>query len=305
MKATTSYRSVIPNRWLVAAAGLLFALSGPMQAQSKVERGKYLVESILACGNCHTPKDANGAPVMSRNMAGGLTFTTPPFDGAASNITPDRETGIGSWSDAEIKRAILEGMRPGHGPYANKPLAPMMAVTFFKALLPEDLDAVVAYLRSLPPVRNAVAAPNYKMPPHHAKYPDAERGFTQAMMKDPVERGRYLVTIGHCMECHTPFEKGAFDYDARLGAGGRMFGPQIVQGFPASWAGSRAPNITSHPQSGIGAWSNDEIKRAISQGIGRDGRKLQPPMGFAWYAKMTPADLDAIVAYLRTVKPVQ
>jgi hypothetical protein len=77
-----------------------------------------------------------------------------------------------------------------------------------------------------------------------------------------------------------------------------------VKGFPNTWE-AVAKNITSHPTSGIGAWSDAEIKRAITQGISRDGRVLKPPMAFAWYANMTDADLSAIVAWLRTVPPLE
>jgi hypothetical protein len=280
------------------------AVAGSVLAQAPVERGRYLVESILGCGNCHTPKSADGAPIMERNLAGGLSFDLPPFRGTASNITPDRETGIGSWSDAEIKRAIVEGVRPGHGRLPNTPLGVVMPTPFLKVLLPGDLDAVVAYLRSVKPVRNEVAAPVYRMPVRHDRYPAADAGFTEAMMADPVKRGAYLVAIGHCMDCHTPMEKGALDFK-RLGGGGRLFNAQLVQGFPKDWPGARAANITSHPAAGLGRWSNAEIVRAITQGISRDGRRLQPPMAFAWYARMTGADLDAIVAYLRTVPPIE
>ena len=77
----------------------------------------------------------------------------------------------------------------------------------------------------------------------------------------------------------------------------------MVEGFPKDWAGAIARNITSHRAAGIGAWTDAEIKRAITQGIARDGRKLQAPMGYTYYARMTEADLDAMVAYLRTVPP--
>jgi mono/diheme cytochrome c family protein len=299
-------KSVLLRRAMAAIAIAASAFSQTAAASgSPVEHGRYLVESILGCGNCHTPKDGKGVPIAEQNLAGGgLTFSIPPFSGAASNITPDRQTGIGSWTDAEIKRAIVEGVRPDHGRLPNTSLAVIMATPFFKALLPGDLDAVVAYLRSIKPIRNELAAPVYRMPVHRDSYPDAEKGFTEALMSDPVRRGAYLVTIGHCMECHSPSEKGVADF-TRLGAGGRIFSAQIVQGFPADWPGARAANITSHPKSGLGNWSDAEIKRAITQGISRDGRKLQPPMGFAYYARMTEADLSAIVAYLRTVPPVE
>ena len=292
----------------LAMLGALLVSTFDASAQARsagVERGRYLVESILGCGNCHTPKSPTGEPIASRNLSGGgLSFSPPPFVGVATNITPDRETGIGTWSDDEIKRAIVEGKRPNHGRLPNTELAVVMATSFFKALTRSDLDAVVAYLRSVPAIRNEVATPLYRLPQKHQPFPDAEVGFSDAKMSDPVYRGRYLATIAHCMECHSPMDKGVFDY-SRLGAGGRIFNSGLAQGFPSSWSGSRAANITSHPTAGLGAWTDDQIKRAIAQGISRDGRKLQPPMPFAYYAKLSPSDLDAIVAYLRTLPPLE
>lgn len=291
----------------LAILGALLAATSEAGAQTPtagVERGRYLVESILGCGNCHTPKSSTGEPIASRNLSGGLSFSPPPFVGVASNITPDRETGVGSWSDDDIKRAIVEGKRPKHGRLANTELAVVMATSFFKALTLSDLDAVVVYLRSVPAIRSDVTTPVYRLPQKHQPFPGAEQGFSDAKMSDPVYRGRYLVTIAHCMECHSPQEKGVFDY-SRLGAGGRTFSAQLAQGFPADWLSSKAANITSHPTAGLGRWTDDQIKRAISQGISRDGRKLQPPMGFAYYAKLSPSDLDAIVAYLRTLPPLE
>ena len=76
---------------------------GGALAQTPLERGNYLVNGILACGNCHTPKGEQGAPILERELSGGLSFTTPAFNATASNITPDRETGIGAWSNEAIK----------------------------------------------------------------------------------------------------------------------------------------------------------------------------------------------------------
>jgi len=274
-------------------------------AQTPVERGKYLVNSILACGNCHTPKTASGEPIADKELSGGLVFTTPAFDATASNITPDRDTGIGTWSDAEIKQAMTEGIRPNHGRLAGVPLAAVMPVNFYKAMLPRDLDAVVAYLRSVKPVRNAVADPVYKAPVHRDAYPDAESGFTEASLRDPVKQGAYLVTLGHCMECHSTWQRGVSDHVNGLGKGGRPFAPTIVKGFASTWDGSKARNITSHKTAGIGGWSDADIKRAITQGVRPDGTRLKPPMDFSSYGKMTNGDLDAIVAYLRTVPPLE
>lgn len=291
------FRSVV-----LAGTVVVWGVSAAV-GQTPLERGRYLVNSILACGNCHTPKDPSGAPIAEKELAGGSSFITPAFDATASNITPDAETGIGKWTDEEIKRSITEGMRPNHGRLAGVPTAAIMAVNFFKALLPRDLDAVVSYLRAVKPVSNAVPDPVYKAPVHHDKYPDAETGFTEEAIRDPVKRGAYLVTIGHCMECHSTRERGVSDYVNGLGRGGRQFGPAAVRGFPPDWEGATARNITSHPTAGIGAWNDADIKRAITQGIRRDGTKLKPPMSYASYAKMTDPDLDAIVAYLRTVPP--
>jgi mono/diheme cytochrome c family protein len=178
-----------------------------------------------------------------------------------------------------------------------------MAANFFKALLPSDLDAIVAYLRSVPAIRNSVPAPVYRLPVRHEAFAEADRGFSASDMQDKVRRGAYLATIGHCLECHTPMERGMMQYDTALGAGGRPFMPSFVKGLPESWKGTVSRNVTSHAEQGLGRWSDAEIKRAITQGIARDGRKLDLPMAFAWYAGIRDDDLDAIVSYLRTLAP--
>src|SRR5713226_304264 len=98
----------------IACVWLLAASDGAM-AESPAERGGYLVNTIMACGNCHSPRDADGKPIAGREFSGGLIFNTPGFVATAPNITPDAETGIGSWSDAEIRRALVDGIRPDHG----------------------------------------------------------------------------------------------------------------------------------------------------------------------------------------------
>ena len=274
--------------WLAA----LLATASTVSAQTPVERGKYLVEGILTCGNCHSPRAAPGVIDAARLYAGGPgIWDTPAYTVKASNITPDKETGIGGWSAPDMKRAIRDGKRP-----SGQQLSPQMPYAYYKIFTPGDLDAVVAYLRSVPPVANKVSAPVYKGPKMHVDVPaGAGKPMPESAMKDPVKRGFYLVTIGHCMECHTPRVKDRVDLKNSLGKGGETFkGPFGV---------SVSRNITSHKEKGIGAWSDAEIKRAITQGVRQDGSKLLPPMGFAWYARMSDADLDAIVAYLRTVPP--
>ena len=257
-------------------------------AQSPVERGDYLVNGILTCGNCHTPRGPGGVFDNAKRLSGGpQTWDEPGFTVKGSNITPDNDTGIGSWSAADVKRAIQDGVRP-----TGVPLAPIMPHAFYKIFTPGDLDAVVAYVRSVPAVKNAVQPPVYKTAFAAVSPPGADKAMSEADLRDPVKRGFYLVTIGHCMECHTPMVEGRHDF-ANLGKGGQTFrGPFGV---------SVSRNITAHKDKGIGAWSDDEIKRAITQGLSRDGSKLKPPMAFGLYASMTPEDLAAIVAYLRTV----
>src|SRR5438128_2516750 len=141
------------NRGVVL--GVLAALVAPAMAlaQAPLERGRYLVDTVMTCHNCHTLMGPNG-PQFDRALSGGLRFDEALFDVTASNITPDRETGIGNWSDAEIKTALQEGTRPtGHH------LAPIMPSGSYGFLPPRDLDGLVAYLRSLPAVSNAVPGP--------------------------------------------------------------------------------------------------------------------------------------------------
>ena len=270
---------------LVAAA----LMTSSAMAQSAVERGGYLVNTIMTCANCHSPKGPPAA-VAGKDYSGGLRFDEPPFDVTAPNITPDKETGIGNWTDAQIKTMLLTGKNP-HGIQE----AEVMPTAFYPILTPGDLDGIVAYLRSLTPVKNKVADPVYKIAlPHHV-FPGAEKSYSQADLNDKLKRGFYLVTIGHCMECHTPFASGGGpqDFKGSLGKGGRD--------FPGPWGVSKSRNITSHKTAGIGDWTDTEIKTAITQGKRKDGTPLKGPMGYQYYAKMTDADLDAVIAYVRTL----
>jgi mono/diheme cytochrome c family protein len=266
----------------------VFAVTlGVANAQSDlVKRGDYLVNGILTCGNCHSPKGPTG-DIPGKLFSGGLSWDEPPFKVTASNITQDKDTGIGKWSDADIKKLMRTGLLPN-----GVHIAMVMPTGFYHIMTDRDLNAVVAYLRTSKPISNKVADPVYKMPQVENVFPGGEKPFTEAMLKDKVKKGFYLATIAHCMECHTPMVKGQHPWD-RLGAGGFE--------FPGPWGVSVSRNITSSKTKGIGAWSDDEIKRAITQGISKDGSHLKPPMGFPYYATLTPDDLDAVVAYLRTV----
>jgi mono/diheme cytochrome c family protein len=261
------------------------ALIGTASAQTDlVKRGDYLVNTIMTCGNCHTPKGPPAA-IAGKDFSGGLSWDEPPFKVTAPNITPDKDTGIGAWSDADIKKVLRTGVRPN-----GVQIAMVMPTDFYEIITERDMDAIVAYLRTLKPVANKVPDPIYKMPQVHHAFPGAEKPYTEAMLNDKLKKGFYLATIGHCMECHTPMGPRGRQFADKLGTGGFE--------FPGPWGKSVSRNITPK---GIGAWADAEIKTAITTGVSKDGSKLKPPMGFQYYAGMTAGDLDAVVAYLRTV----
>jgi mono/diheme cytochrome c family protein len=267
----------------------LFLLSGVALAETPVERGNYLVNGLLTCGNCHSPKGPPQA-IAGKDFSGGLSWDEPPFKVTAPNITQDKDTGIGNFTDAQIKTVLRKGVKPD-----GVPVAMVMPSGFYEIMTESDLNAVVAYLKTLKPVSNKVPDPIYKMPQGHPIPPGADKPYTEAMLTDKVKKGFYLATISHCMECHTPFGERGRDFTNRFGAGGAE--------FPGPWGVVHSRNITSSKTKGLGDWTDAEIKRAITQGIRKDGTKLTGPMGFPLYAKMTEADLDAVVAWLRTVPP--
>jgi mono/diheme cytochrome c family protein len=278
---------------LVFLLSILLSSIVPAQTQDElVARGKYLTDGILGCGNCHTPKSDDAEAILDMKFAGAFVIEEPGVRAFASNITMDVETGIGSWSDEEIIRGIRDGLRPD-----GTLIGPPMPSPFFRDMSDSDVRAVVAYLRTIEPVSNVVPASEYTIPlppaygPPVGEVPDVSRD-------DPLAYGTYLaVTLGHCIECHTPMVEGRHDF-TRTNAGGRVF-PNLFELGGA--VVSR--NITPHPEIGIGTWTDAEIKRAITQGISRDGREHLPGMAYPYYATMTDEDLDAIILYLRSVPP--
>ncbi len=274
-------------RWIVGLAAVIAMTSGASAESASVKRGSYLVNTVMTCANCHSPKGPPEA-VKGKDYSGGLEFDEPPFKVTAPNITQDKDTGIGKWTRTQIRTAMLTGKRPN-----GTPLAEIMPTNFYKILTPTDTTAIVDYLKTLKPISNKVPDPIYKIALPHHLFPGSEKPYTQAQLRNKVKRGFYLATIAHCMECHTPMGPKGRDFVNDLGKGGFDFtGP---------FGKSTSRNITSHKEKGIGAWTDEEIKRAITQGVSKDGSKLKPPMGFGYYAGMTNSDLDAIVAYLRTV----
>lgn len=273
-------------------AGLLLLVAvTAARAETPLERGAYLVQTVGACGNCHSPVDANG----NRNgpaLSGGPALIAPTFTAYAPNITPDAQTGIGDWTEDQIVVALREGKTPG-----GQVLRPPMPVPFYRSLSDVDAHAIAAYLKSLPPTVNRVPASTYTMAtpasygPPVASVPEVARAQTAAY-------GAYLGSLGHCMLCHTPLAAdGKRDYAHRLGAGG----------FPVETAnGSRvSANITPDRKTGIGTWSDAEIIAALSHGIAADGTALSTIMPWPYLERMEPGDLRAIVAWLRSLPPVE
>ena len=275
----------------VLIALLVVVAAVDAHAQPAVERGKYLVEVVGACGNCHSPKSATGE-LPGKHMAGGFTIEEEFGVAIAPNVTPDRETGIGAWTDAQIIRAIREGKgRDG------RTLGPPMPYELYRDLSDTDVKAMVAYLRTLAPIKNRVERSRYTSPlppswgPPVGVVPDPPRG-------DLVKYGAYLAgPVAHCVECHTVSRPdGKLDM-TRLLAGGRRFtGP-----FGASYAA----NITGDRETGIGAWTDAQIVAGID-GVKRNGQPVLPPMPWPYYAgRIADGDLKDIVAYLRSLPPIR
>jgi mono/diheme cytochrome c family protein len=279
-------------RVVLAAVGLLFSFSPGVTAQDAklLERGAYLMNSIVACGNCHAQRDKEGRPIPALGLSGGMVFDEEPFKAYAPNITPDQETGIGKWSDAQLMRAIREGIRPD-----GSLIGPPMPFGFYRGIADADLKALVTYLRAQPAVKNVVPKSEFriKLPPAYG--PPIKKEIVAPPRSDAVRYGAYLAgPLGHCMDCHTPWTQTGID-KSRIGAGGNPFkGP---------WGVSVSRNLTPH-ETGLKGWSDTEIARAIREGRGRDGSPLKPPMAYGWYLNISDGDMKPLIAYLRSLKPL-
>jgi mono/diheme cytochrome c family protein len=272
---------------LLAVGVIVAASSLPTHAQTPLERGRYLEHALVDCGGCHTQRGPAG---KDKEFAGGEVFDIGIGRAVSPNITPDKETGIGSWTDAQIITAIRSGVRPD-----GRPIGPPMPIAMYQRMSDDDARAIVAYLRTLKPINNTPEKSAYKfpmrsMPPVH--------GVKAPPRGDKVAYGGYLAgPLAHCMECHTPQQGPMRDYANRMGAGGFEFNIPGLGSFVAA-------NVTPDKETGIGTWTDAQIKNAITKGVRPDGTKLIPLMPFESYAKMTASDLDSIVAYLRSLKPI-
>jgi mono/diheme cytochrome c family protein len=267
--------------------------------------GEYLVEHVTACGDCHTPRDAGGVPLPGQTLAGGVRFDLPFGVVYTRNITPDSATGIGSWSDAEIITAIRTGQspEPPGGSTDEAKLFPIMPYWLYGHLTDADAQDIVAYLRSVPAVNNLV--PSDSIPSTFRQVWPLQQGIPNANPNNSSQqRGKYLVTVAACIDCHTLPKSEVSGNPADAGvalqlflAGGRQFGLG-----PLGTVHSK--NITPDVATGIGSWSPTQIDSAIAYGYDDEGNTLCPPMPWPIYRGLTQSDRDAIVAYLRGIAPI-
>ena len=271
-----------------------------------VARGKYLFEHVAGCATCHSETDATkfGSPeVAGREGVGGQCWTEAmhfPGSLCAKNITPDKATGIGSWTDGEIIRAIREGVDKD-----GKALFSLMPYDEFASMSDQDVQAVVAYIRTLPAVHNEVPARKLdfplpiivKMLPKPLTGPVAEPD-----PKNSVAYGKYLVTLGGCQFCHTPADAHETPLPGKDFAGGHVFynsaGGKVV-----------TANLSPDPTGISGRLTRDQfidLFKAYDNAAGHSiavNPKQNTVMPWTDFAGMTRDDLGAIYDYLKTQKP--
>jgi len=275
---------------LLAGGGAAAANPDP----DSVARGAAVFQAA-GCLGCHTDEKAGGAP-----LAGGRALVTPFGTFFTPNITADPTNGIGRWSDADFVRAFREGKRPD-----GAALFPAFPYASYTRMTDRDLLDLKAYLFAQP-----MAATANK--PHDLTPPFSWRFLLPAWQwlyltpgpvpDDPAKpaawnRGRYLVdALGHCGECHTPRSPlGGMDKD------------RYLAGNPDGVEGDKVPNITSHKK-GIGGWSDGDLALLLETGLTPEGDVVGGAMGEVIRnstSKLTAEDRAAIVAYLRTVPPLE
>lgn len=274
--------------------------------QSVLDRGKYLAEHVAACVDCHSQRDFSkfsGPVITGTEFAGGMVFDQKyglPGVIYGKNITPDNETGIGTWTDEEILRAITQGISK-----KGDTLFPLMPYTSYNRLAKDDLMAIIAYLRTLKPVKNRVPDRQLMIPiaaayPAPALQPSVDNN-QRPPASDPVAYGRYLVTASDCITCHSPQTPQGPD-PARLFAGGFSF--QLPSNKVVS------ANITSDSATGIGTWTEERFLGKFTQYREEknylfDPGKQNTIMPVTIYAGMKDEDLRAMFAYIRTIPPVR
>ena len=254
---------------------------------ARLERGRYLVTSLNGCFGCHSERHASapGAPPKAGREGAGTLFVSDLGLGTlfAPNITPDTETGLGTWSDDEIARAVREGVNR-----TGRTLFPIMPYANYRHMSDEDLAAVIVYLRSVPAVRNTPGTSHLNFPINRLIMGMPEP-ITEPVrdpdLSTPLARGRHLVEQASCADCHTP----------QNAMGQRIRGLEFGGGFPIDSPNGKpvtALNITPDP-SGIPYYDENIFINTIRTGqIG--ARTLDPSMPWGFYRNLTDDDLRAM-----------
>jgi hypothetical protein len=263
------------------------------------ERGRYLVEGVAHCFMCHGEQDyahGNSLPLPGRKGVGqivkGESFDGFSDDGlVCPNITPDKETGAGTWTDAQFERAIRHGI--GHD---GRELFDVMPYAFFRSMTDEDVASVIVYIRSLPAVHNPLPKRSLPFEVKVDLHPELEPKLAPDA-SEQVRHGWYLVRLAQCNDCHTPSNPdGSVRTEMMFGGGMHAQGP---------WGDVVTPNITPDP-SGISHYDEAMFVKTIRTGHASGGvRELNTFMPYRYFRNMTDEDLMAIFAYLRTVPPVR
>jgi len=296
--------SYVSLTWDSPAGNPVPAMTATMNDAS-IAHGEFLFKYSLTCWDCHSnEKDPNAPPIGGRPFD--LSTVGPGFGMYYnSNLTPDKETGLGGWSDGEIVRAIREGVGK-----EGKKLFPVMPTEALKRLSDDDVLALVAYLKSIEPVKNPI-------PEREVSFP-AKALWTFGLIKpekpitDPIstppagptaEYGKYVANHSSlCFDCHTPrnLDDGSFYHDSSFAGSSICFGE--IEGDPF-WA--YATNLTPDKETGIGNWSEEEFVKATMYGVRPDGSVLNHHMPFAAYAFWDETGVKAVYAYLQTVQPIR
>jgi mono/diheme cytochrome c family protein len=270
----------------------------------KLARGEYLSKYVSGCVECHAQRDFTkyAGPVIEETRgAGGESYGDPdtPIKVLYSkNITP---AAIGSWTDGELIRAFTAGVNKD-----GEPLFPLMPYPRFGRMSREDVEAIVAYIRTLKPLQYTAPERELAMPlPLVVRTLPAAPSFRpMPPASDRVAYGEYMINAALCGECHTPFDEQGTPVPGRDYTGGTAFklpGGGVV----------RSANITPDADTGIGTWSEQQFIDKFKAFDGAPYRTLTAAeqrentwMPWTAYAGMTREDLGAIYAYLRTLKPV-
>ena len=263
-------------------------------SQARLIRGKYLVDAVTGCFGCHSDPDWSkpGAPPMTGREGAGHIWADQDLPWlVAPNITPDKETGAGNWSDDTLARAIREGI--GHD---GRALFPMMPYQRYREMSDEDLASIVVYLRTVPAIKNQL--PVTKMPfPLNFFIQNVPRPVTAAVPRPDqlrqVDYGTYLVNMAACADCHTPQEKGQ-----------PMPGMDFAGGFLLHEPKGDVVSANITPAaSGIGYYNDATFIQALRMGkVG--ARPLRASMPWYFYGRISDEDLKSMFAYLKTIKPV-